>query len=65
MRREAPWAIIQGRRTDSGSLARSFKRTTVQRMVTGEKTGTGGPDLLLTSWQSSPEIKSTDTLGLR
>ncbi len=38
MRREAPWAIIHGRRTGGGSLAREFKRTTVQRLLTGEKT---------------------------
>jgi hypothetical protein len=31
----------------------------------GREDRDGGPDLLLTSWQSSPEIESTDTLGLR
>src|SRR3989442_5804817 len=36
MRREAPWATYLGRQT--GGFSTEFKRTTVPRIVTGEKT---------------------------
>jgi len=36
MRREAPWATYLGRQT--GAFSTEFKRTTVPRIVTGEKT---------------------------
>jgi len=38
MRREAPWGIIHGRRTDGGCLARSSSGQRFQRLLTGEKT---------------------------
>src|SRR5687768_29268 len=38
MRREAPWASTGGRQTADASSAPEFKRTAVQRILTGEKT---------------------------
>ena len=38
MRREGPWASIDGRQTAGGSSAPSSSGDTVQRILTGEKT---------------------------